>query len=88
MQIYRTSRLTATAGAEHFVNLLEPVLRRFVEPVSSDAIAVWDVRQLTDGRNLYHRKAERSIIDELLDDLRDVLVMRGNAVGGAENFDI
>jgi len=54
MQIYRTSRLTATAGAEHFVNLLEPVLRRFVEPVSSDAIAVWDVRQLTDGRNLYH----------------------------------
>ena len=54
MQIYRTSRLAATAGAEKFVDLLEPILRRAVEPVSSEAVAVWDVRQLTDGRNLYH----------------------------------
>ena len=54
MQIYRTNRLAATAGAEKFVDLLEPILRRAVEPVSSEAVAVWDVRQLTDGRNLYH----------------------------------
>jgi hypothetical protein len=54
MQIFRTSRLSATAGAGDFVDQVEPILRQAVEPVSSAAMAVWDVRQLTDGRNLYH----------------------------------
>jgi hypothetical protein len=54
MQIFRTSRLAATAGAGAFVDLLDPILRGAVEPISSQAVAVWDVRQLTDGRNLYH----------------------------------
>ncbi len=54
MQIFRTSRLAGSEGAGDFVDLLDPILQRAVEPVSSQAVAVWDVRQLTDGRNLYH----------------------------------
>ncbi len=54
MQIFRTSRLNATAGAGVFVDRLEPILKRAVEPVSPESVAVWDVRQLADGRNLYH----------------------------------
>ncbi len=54
MQVFRTSRLAATAGAGNFVDLLDPILRGVVEPISDQAVAVWDVRQLTDGRNLYH----------------------------------
>ncbi len=54
MQIFKTGRLSGTPGADEFVDRLEPILLRAVEPISADAMAVWDVRQLTDGRNLYH----------------------------------
>jgi hypothetical protein len=54
MQIFRTGRLTTTPSAGDFVDELDPILQRAVTPLSPQAVAVWDVRQLADGRNLYH----------------------------------
>ncbi len=54
MQIFRTRRLAAIPGAGEFVDQIDPILQRAVEPVSAQAVAVWDVRELADGRNLYH----------------------------------
>jgi hypothetical protein len=54
MQTFRTSRLSSTPGAGEFVDRLEPILNTVVNPISPDAVAVWDVRPLTDGRSLYH----------------------------------
>jgi hypothetical protein len=49
MDIYRTARASASAKAEPFLDRLDPVVAAFVDAISPDALAVWDIRQHDNG---------------------------------------
>ncbi len=54
MNLFLTSRLQAQPAAAAFAHQLNPTIDRIISLLSPKAVGVWDVRQLPDGRNLYH----------------------------------
>ncbi len=49
MDIYRTARASASANAQPFLDRLDPIVAEFVDAISPDALAVWDIRQHENG---------------------------------------
>ena len=49
MDIYRTARASASANAQPFLDQLDPVVADYVDAISPDALAVWDIRRHDGG---------------------------------------
>ena len=49
MDIYRTARASASANAQPFLDQLDPVVADYVDAISPDALAVWDIRRYDGG---------------------------------------
>ncbi len=49
MDIYRTARASASAKAQPYLDELDPLVAQYVDAISPDALAVWDIRRHDDG---------------------------------------
>ena len=54
MDIYRTARASASAPAQPLLDRLDPIVAEYVDGISPDALAVWDIRRHDAGTCSLH----------------------------------